>query len=100
MNAKQEKIIADLVECIKRDQKVGQGRYEVKQQEVTTSDSGIAFLIIETGMVEDEGTMAAIFARSRRHIAVTPRGGIQLLNAKRERSSRGFRNAIHSLTRY
>lgn len=99
MNAKQEKIIADLVECIKRDQKIGQGRYEVKQQELTTSESGIAFLIIETGLVGDEGTYASIFARTRRHIAVKPTGGIHLLNAKRERSSRGFRNAVHSLTR-
>lgn len=106
MNAKQQRIIEQLEAAILRDQRVGQeipnspNRYEVKLREVTESDDGkYAFLLVETGLVGDEGTYASIFARSRRLIMVTPCGGIRLLNARSKRKSRGFFNAVHALTK-
>lgn len=54
--------------------------YEFKRFEITEQD-GYVFVISETGLVGDEGTMASIFARTKRHIMVGKRGRLRLLNA-------------------
>ena len=70
--------------------------YEYKQFEVTESDypgSKLVFLHTVVGRKNDEGTYAAVFARRTRLIAIGPRGGLHLLNAKRKANSRGWRAA-------
>lgn len=74
--------------------------YELKQFEVTPSErTSLVFLRVVVGLVGDEGTMAAVFARDDRLIAIGPRGALHLLNAKYKTRSRGWFNAVHALTR-
>lgn len=74
--------------------------YEVKRFDITEPENkgGAMFVLVETGMVGDEGTLAAIFARETRHIMVTKGGGTRLLNAADKRHSRGLWNCCHRLT--
>ena len=37
-------------------------------------------VVTEVGLIDDEGTMAEVFARTRRHIIVGPNGGMELCN--------------------
>lgn len=71
--------------------------YEFKHFEVRQRQ-GYVSLTVEIGRKGDEGTMASIYCRDRRIIAVGPRGGLELLNAKHKNASRGWFNAIHGLT--
>jgi len=57
------------------------------------------YVLIETGLVGDEGTAASFYCRDYRHIAISKRGGLTLLNPKRKRESLGFFNCVHSLTK-
>ena len=56
------------------------------------------YLLVVLGMVGDEGTMASVFCRNRRHIAIGPRGGLTLFNAKNKSEAKGWTSAIYSLT--
>ena len=40
------------------------------------------FLLLETGLIDDEGTAAAIFARTRRMFKIGVRGGVKTCNGK------------------
>jgi len=74
--------------------------HEVKKFEVTHFKGGSqTFVTVETGLVDDEGTMASVVCRDYRHIAISKRGGLKLLNAKVKRDSEGFWNVLHKLTR-
>jgi len=78
--------------------------YEVKRWAVTEPGEGdypspIAFIIVETGMINDEGTLAALYCRTSRHIAVRAGGGLQLLNAENKRNSRGLWNVCHRVAK-
>lgn len=57
------------------------------------------YVVIETGLIGDEGSAASIFCRDYRHIAIGKNGGLTLMNPKRKRESLGFFNCVHSLTK-
>lgn len=59
-------------------------------------------VIIEYGMPNDEGTMASIFARDRRHVHIGPHGGFRLLNCKYRTKCKqtGLHNCVFNLTDY
>jgi len=41
------------------------------------------YLVTETGMVDDEGTMAELYCRKYRHLYIGPRGGIRNMHTGR-----------------
>lgn len=67
--------------------------YEIKRLEISHAEStALTFVTIEAGLVGDEGTLAGVFCRDRRHISIGRRGGVTLLNPKRgKRGPRGFK---------
>lgn len=75
------------------------GRTDLKTLQVTHfRDSPLTFVVVEFGRPNDEGTLAAIFARDYRHVTIGGRGGLTLNNAKAKSKSRGWFNAVHGLT--
>jgi len=52
-------------------------RYEFKEFTVEETDYGTVIVYSVTGLKNDEGTMAAIFCRRRRHIFIGKRGGLK-----------------------
>ena len=76
MTAAQEKTVARIRRQAERELFFGRPEvYEFKVWEVEDCGSFVS-LVLETGMKEDEGTMAAIFCRDRAHLFVGPGGGI------------------------
>ena len=60
------------------------GSYEFKEWEVEEMKCGQVSLIFETGMINDEGTLADIFCRERGHVFIGKKGGITYYcNSKR-----------------
>ena len=53
----------------------GKGNYEIKEYTVRGYDSFVS-VILEVGMVGDEGTLAQVYARDRVHLFIGKRGGI------------------------
>lgn len=82
MTPKQERAIEQLkVDIFANDSNHHDG-YEFKKFDVEELDWGnMVSLITEVGLVNDAGTLASIFARTRRHILIGPRGGLTLLNS-------------------
>lgn len=73
---------------------------EVKQFTMTHHKGQKAtYVLIETGLIGDEGSAASIFCRDYRHIVIKKNGGLTLLNPKRKRESLGFFHCVHSLTK-
>ena len=72
MTKSQEKALARIRESVEA---WGDGRYEIKRWEVEDHGSFLS-LVVQTGMPDDEGTAAEMFARDRAHIFIGPRGGI------------------------
>lgn len=73
---------------------------EVKKFELAHFPGGsTTFMVIDIGLIGDEGTMASVFCRDYRHIAISKRGGLKLLNPKVKRNAEGRWNVIHALTR-
>jgi hypothetical protein len=52
-------------------------RYEFKEFSVEETDYGTVIVYSVTGLKNDEGTMAAIFCRNKRHIFIGKRGGLK-----------------------
>jgi hypothetical protein len=102
LTAKQAKIVAD-IRAVILTSRYGSaaGSYEIKRFDVTLprEDSDLAFLFVETGMRNDEGTLAAVLCRDRRHIMIGPNGGTELLNAKKKGRTinRGLWHVLHNL---
>lgn len=78
-------------------------RFEVKESETTP----LVFVLSEVGRKGDEGTLAAITARTTRHICIYKGGGVRLLNAKARRGNRNLKNglrgywkAVHAVAGY
>lgn len=87
LTAKQAKIVAHIkAEILNVKHGCTAGSYEIKRFEVTLprEDSDLAFLFVETGMRNDEGTLASMLCRDRRHIMIGPNGGTELLNPKKK----------------
>lgn len=83
--------------------------YEFKTIEISAfPDSRLVFAYVVTGSLTDEGTAAEIFCRTTRHISITKRGAVCLLNrarwcTKRQRkvfaaNGRGIWEALNGLT--
>jgi len=49
--------------------------YEYKEWEVQDHDYGMVSIVAEVGMKNDEGTMAAVFCRARKHVFIGKKGG-------------------------
>lgn len=80
----QEKMIAIAKERIFANDSNGYpGTHEYKLFKVELLDWGVVQILTEVGRVSDEGTMAAIFCRTRRHIFVGRKGGLTLCNPAR-----------------
>lgn len=74
--------------------------HEVKKFELVHFEgSSRTYVLIELGLVGDEGTMASVFCRDYRHISINKRGGLSLLNAKVKRNAEGRWNVLHALTK-
>lgn len=52
-------------------------KYEFKEFTVEETDYGTVIVYSVTGLKNDEGTMAAIFCRNKRHIFIGKRGGLK-----------------------
>lgn len=93
-----------VVQGVLRKNDLGQpGRTEVKRLEISEAWGGSAFVVLEVGMVSDEGTMASVFCRDYRHLWIGKRGGIELLNPRgvKKRNIRrlsGRWNAVYALS--
>lgn len=69
------------------------GGYELKSFEVTEHTHFVGVCAI-VGLKDDEGTAAAVLARTNRNIAIGPRGAVELLNAKKKSARRGWHNVM------
>lgn len=56
-------------------------RYELKEFKVVKTDEN-ANIVIEAGMIADEGTMASILCRARIHIFIRKGGGLEMFGKK------------------
>jgi hypothetical protein len=55
--------------------------HEIKTLSVTRFDNRRSItLYVETGLIGDEGTLAAIFARSKHHVKIGPRGAVKSIS--------------------
>ena len=96
MNSKQVSVI----ETIKA--KMMNSHYEVKIEEVQDCGHFVSF-VIEVGMFDDEGTMAEIICRNRRHFFIGKRGGVTLKSVSMSnkfaspKSVTGLFNSVHFL---
>lgn len=80
----QEKMIAIAKERIFANDSNGYpGTHEYKLFKVELLDWGVVQILTEVGRKSDEGTMAAIFCRTRRQIFVGRKGGLTLCNPAR-----------------
>ena len=59
----------------------GSDNYEIKKFE-TKEFQYFVSLTIETGLKDDEGTMAALLCRKHRHGFIGKRGGVSIVNEK------------------
>lgn len=81
MSPAQEKMIKFAKEQIFLNDSNGYpGTHEYKLFKVELLDWGSVSILSEVGRMSDEGTMAAIYCRTRRHIFVGRKGGLTLCN--------------------
>ena len=57
------------------DMSRGAGKYEIKEYTVEEMENFLS-VVLEVGMIEDEGTLAQVFGRDRVHLFIGKRGGI------------------------
>jgi hypothetical protein len=97
---------ADVIEWIREhvlDRKYGHtaASYEIKKFEVTLplSAKGRAFLVVTTGLIGDEDTLAEVLCRDYRHIMIGSSGGTELLNPKKKGRTinRGLFHVLNNL---
>lgn len=67
----------DFIDSHKKGFTVEESRYEFKQFEVTEHDFGTVSVYSVVGLKDDEGTMAALIARTYRQIFIGARGGVR-----------------------
>jgi hypothetical protein len=55
--------------------------FEIKTLSVTRFDNRRSVTVyVETGLTGDEGTLASVFGRSKRHFTIGPRGAVKILS--------------------
>lgn len=52
------------------------GKYEIKRYEVDELECGLVSVVLEVGMIKDEGTWASIMCRDKVHLFIGKRGCI------------------------
>lgn len=83
LNTRQEATLEELkVAVVKGDCNGRPDEYEVKKWDVNVTH-GVAYVVSVVGRIGDEGTYGALFSRTRRHIRVGRKGGLELLNPGR-----------------
>lgn len=99
---KQAKVIEQIKARILHANYGPSASYEIKRFEITLPKEGddlaLAFLITETGMKNDEGTLASCFCRDHRVIMIGRNGGTELLNPKKKGRTinRGLWHVLHN----
>ena len=63
------------------------GEYEIKEYKITDCETFLS-VVLEVGMIGDEGTMAQIFCRDRVHLFIGKKGGITYPTSKRRKTKR------------
>jgi hypothetical protein len=63
-------------------------RYEVKKHELTVTEYGNVSLFVVIGMVGDEGTMAQLLCRERRHVFIGRDGGLACYKTEKNAAGR------------
>lgn len=57
------------------------GDFEIKKLSVTRFNNRRNVTVyVEAGLPNDEGTLASVFGRNKRHFTVGPRGGVKILS--------------------
>ena len=77
-------------------------RYEIKKFEINPLEYGseLLELYIETGLKNDENTMASVFCRKVRQIFLGPNGGMKAYRPKTGGKLRGFHEVMIHGVRY
>lgn len=73
MTKSQEAALAKIHKLVERE--LYSDKYEIKRFETRDNDSFIS-LIVEYGLIGDEGTLAEVFGRDSAHLFIGKRGGI------------------------
>lgn len=96
MNAIQERETVRFAEHFLSNHSYGDGdRYELKELRVEDMGNGRISIVVESGMKEDEGTMAAILCRDRIHVFMGKRGGLTRINERGRRERISWWDATH-----
>lgn len=74
-NAQEKTLYRVLKMANEFDYSRGKGEYEIKRYEVDDCEYFIS-VVIETGIIGDEGTLASVLCRDRVHLFIGKRGGI------------------------
>lgn len=82
MNKKQQKAMKNIIMEIPTFDFYGSDNYEVKEIRMDVQEYGSVYVVIETGMIDDEGTLASCLCRKRRTFWIGKKGGITVLNSK------------------
>jgi hypothetical protein len=78
MTKQQARVVEQIKRWVKeRDLYSDEEHYEIKKLEVEETEEGTVRFYCITGRKEDEGTLAAVFCRKRRHIFIGKRGGMR-----------------------
>lgn len=80
MNKRQEATVKSIKAYIEANDLHGADGYEIKTFEVKEMEWGAIQVYSVAGLKNDEGTMAEVFARTRRQIFIGKRGGIRTNN--------------------
>ena len=62
---------------------------EIKEEEISEMGYGIVQMVIEVGMIGDEGTMAEVVCRSRAQVFIGPKGGCYTYSKARSGENKG-----------
>ena len=82
MTQAQERAVERIKGMAKKQLMYGDG-YEFKVWQVEELNGcGIVSVVLETGLVGDEGTLAQVFGRDRAHMFVGKRGGVTYYDYK------------------
>ena len=81
----QEKAITDIREYVEKNDLLNED-YEIKEFEVEETDFGTVIVYIVSGRKADDGTMAALLCRTKRHIFIGSKGGLKSYKRKNGKS--------------
>lgn len=79
MTTAQKRVVEEIRHAVLHNDGYGDN-YEYKRFNVELTDFGKVQVLTEVGRIGDEGTMAEVFARTRRQIFIGKRGGLTLCN--------------------